>query len=507
MFTAPVIEATQAQASPVSVTLFGAIPGDGLDDSSAISAALAAHEEVYLPPGIYDVAKTLYIPSRRRLTGAGMDAVTIRLMAGTVVFRVDGQRNVLISGMTLERPTLFQNQREEMVFIYNGSKDVHLHRIRAFNSRSRAPSLLATQSENVAFTECEVSDTQMVIFEENAWQVYGSGITASSCRGVFIEDCSVVENRDMVAEWVAAGGTSSQKYNWYQAGAIQVSGSSHVVVRNNTVRTTGNGIDMGGAAPALVEGNDVDNCHETGIKCVNGANNQIVRNNRVTRCGIVAIWITPGNTNFAIRNCSIENNVIGQIGQGIGGNGYWNNWFNQTVPAGIHFHTALTTSQRSRDHVATGNRFYETSAMRSPGVMIQTGNRGAFNITQSDNSVINDAVTPPLAAPPSSTGYQLPVRVPVNTATFSDSFSGPAGDPGPDYEVRNGSAFTVASGAIENTGTGLNIAVVPSVTLPDAEGYARGERFTAAVDLLVPNNAAASAPAFGLVLNFQNPEN
>ena len=495
-----------AWAAPVDVTTVGVFPNDGLDDSAALTQALQTHEELFFPAGVYDIAQTVYIPSRRRLTGAGRDLVKLLQPTARVFFRVEGQQNIRIEEMTLERPTSAQSSREEMIFIYAGSRDVELHRLRVHNARSRAPSLLAINSYDIAFTACEITDTQMVIFEENAWQVYGSAISCTTSTGVFIEGCVATESRDMVAEWAAKPAAERTKYNWYQAGAIQVSSSSHVVVRNNVVTTSGNGIDMGGAAPALVEGNLVDQCHETGIKVVNGANNQVIRNNRVTRCGLIGIWITPGSTNVSARSCLVEGNILGQIGQGIGGNGYWSLWFNETVPAGIHFQTSTTAGQRSRDHVVTGNRFYETASMRIPAVMIQPGTRSALNVIESDNLVMAGP-TPALSAPPASSGYALPPLVPVNIERFTDSFTRADGPVGGAYAVPDGAPFVIIGGALQNGGAAQNLIVVPSVTLPDASAYALGERFNVSVDMVAPNNAAASVPTFGVLLNFQDSSN
>ena len=503
---AAMLAASPLLASAVDVTTLGVFPNDGLDDSAALTRALQTQEELFFPAGVYDMAQTVYIPSRRRLTGAGRDLVILRQPTARVFFRVEGQQNIRIEEITLERPTSAQSSREEMIFIYAGSRDVELHRLRVHNARSRAPSLLAINSYDIAFTECEITDTQMVIFEEDAWQVYGSAISCTTSTGVFIEGCVATESRDMVAEWVAKPVAERTKYYWYQAGAIQVSSSSHVVVRNNVVTTSGNGIDMGGAAPALVEGNMVDQCHETGIKMVNGANNQIIRNNRVTRCGLIGIWITSGSTNVSARSCLVEGNVLGQIGEGIGGNGYWSLWFNQTVPAGVHFQTSTTAGQRSRDHIVNGNRFYATASMRTPAVMIQPGTRSALNVIESDNLIIAGP-TPALSAPPASSGYTLPPLVPVNIERFTDSFTRADGPVGGAYAVRDGAPFMIIGGALQNGGAVQNLTVVPSVTLPDASAYARGERFNVSVDMVVPNDAAVSVPTFGLLLNFQDSNN
>ena len=77
-----------AWAAPVDVTTVGVFPNDGLDDSAALTQALQTHEELFFPAGVYDIAQTVYIPSRRRLTGAGRDLVKLLQPTARVFFRV-----------------------------------------------------------------------------------------------------------------------------------------------------------------------------------------------------------------------------------------------------------------------------------------------------------------------------------------------------------------------------------------------------------------------------------
>ncbi len=61
----------------VSVRDFGAV-GDGVaDDAPAFAAALAAHEQVFVPPGTYRLAAPVDVPPRRHLVGAGRDLAVL----------------------------------------------------------------------------------------------------------------------------------------------------------------------------------------------------------------------------------------------------------------------------------------------------------------------------------------------------------------------------------------------------------------------------------------------
>ncbi len=389
-------------AAPVDVTTLGVIPNDGNDDSSALTAALQNNQELFLPAGVYTFNSTVYIPSQRRIAGAGKDVTTIQLGADTVAFRIEGSNNVKVSGMTINRP--FDNSVEEAIFVYSGALHVHLDNMRVTNQRSRAAAFVFNTTTNCAVTNSEFIDVQRRIVEDGSEQVYGSGITFNGCAGVHVENNTVTETRNLAL-------TNSTKYNWYQAGAIQVSGCRQAVVRNNRITLTGNGIDVGGTLHAIVEYNQVDNCHETGIKLVNGSSNQIVRNNYVTRCGLVGIWMSPGSENLAIRDCIVEDNVLGQIGQGTGGNDYWDGWFNSTVPAGIHMDSASTTAQRSQNLTVRNNSFYDNASMQN-AVIIRPGGTSAQNVTQTNNQVLAGALPSPGLPPSFPDQFELPALKP-----------------------------------------------------------------------------------------------
>jgi hypothetical protein len=109
---------------------------------------------------------------------------------------------------------------------------------------------------------CTVLDTQRQILEMSdndttlAVQVYGSGITCSLSDEIVVYSNEVLETRDLT--------TTSLKKNYYQAGAIQISGSTRALVACNHVDRTGNGIDAGGATTVTLQNNIVNNCHEAG---------------------------------------------------------------------------------------------------------------------------------------------------------------------------------------------------------------------------------------------------
>jgi hypothetical protein len=77
-----------ARAVPLSdrtnVCSYGAIPNDGLDDTSAINNAINAGRSIYFPPGTYNYAGSMNLPANTsyRLYGDGPDVSTI-IFTGT----------------------------------------------------------------------------------------------------------------------------------------------------------------------------------------------------------------------------------------------------------------------------------------------------------------------------------------------------------------------------------------------------------------------------------------
>lgn len=67
----------------VSATEYGAVPNDGLDDSTAINNALATNKRIYLPPGTYNLSNSIVLPEGGVLRGASSESV-ILLFNGSV---------------------------------------------------------------------------------------------------------------------------------------------------------------------------------------------------------------------------------------------------------------------------------------------------------------------------------------------------------------------------------------------------------------------------------------
>lgn len=387
-------------AAPVGfldVSEQGVLPSDGVEDAARLLELLREHRSLYFPPGDYRLDQAVYAPSGSQFRGAGSGETRFVLGTDTVAFRVEGVAGVCFRDFTIERP--FDNSREEMIFVYSGASNVRLQGLRSVNNRSRAPSFHFNTVSGCSVVDCHTINDQRRIFEDGRDQVYGSGITFNSSENIVISHCSVVETRDLTMP-------DNPYVPYYQAGAIQTSSCRNVRILHNRVLRSGNGIDAGGTDDCLIEGNVLEELHQAGIKLVNGSKNQIIRANHVTRAGITAIWLSPGNTDLPVTDNLVEENIVVATGQGIA-EGRWEGWFTNTVPSGIHVDEASSLEGRSHDNLIRNNTFYENEQMLF-GAIVRPSTFQAYDITLENNVLSNEPAPPPPSSPPVDVGFCVP---------------------------------------------------------------------------------------------------
>lgn len=93
----------------INVTDYGAVPNDGLSDTTAINAAVAAGTSVYFPPGSYNYTGRITLPTLKsyRLYGDGPGVSIIAFTgptAGIYALNV-GQNTLNVEGLTLRANT------------------------------------------------------------------------------------------------------------------------------------------------------------------------------------------------------------------------------------------------------------------------------------------------------------------------------------------------------------------------------------------------------------------
>jgi hypothetical protein len=136
----------------------------------------------------------------------------------------------------------------------------------------------------------------------------------------------------------------------------------------------------------------VENIHETGVKLVNGTNYTSVTLNTIKKCGITGIWLSCGAapTYAKVHHNEANDNDLYEIGQGIGGSGYWLGYFGWS-PAGICVDNAPTTALRCEYNVIRNNDLYNNSSIKSPastyGVYVNTASVAPYQTTVSNNTI------------------------------------------------------------------------------------------------------------------------
>lgn len=404
------LAATLLHAAPVDVTTLGVTPDDPFDDSVTITAALASHADLYFPPGVYRINTTVYIPSGRSLHGAGMYATTFELGADTVAFRVDGRTDVFLDNFGIDC-SAFDNSLNEAIFVYNGSERVQLNQLYIVNRRSRAPATRFISSNDCAVRHCVIIDSTRLIWAEPepvapgdppmAWQCYGSGITFSSCDGVVVEFNRVDETDDHFAVMTNPPPPYYDRY--LQASSIQVVACTDALIQYNSMRNSGQGIDVNATVGALIRGNVIDNIQSHGIKLVHSAADQRLVGNWLRHCGRYAIILGPDNDEATV-NSTAEHNIFVGTGKGVG-EGWWNPDGTADRPACIFIGQAQTPGMGSHDCLIVGNRSYDndklTTAVADPVVVIRDrdGTYGAYNITTEDNLLMSGPAPDPAEFP------------------------------------------------------------------------------------------------------------
>ena len=125
------------QAAVYNITDYGAIADDGLDDLSAIHAAISAAgvgDTVYAPTGVFDISGSVVLKSDLKFLGAGRDATTLKYKAtgggsnNAVLF--DTVYNAEMANLTVDGN--MNRSLRTGVFLYRGNyyNSVHDTRIK-----------------------------------------------------------------------------------------------------------------------------------------------------------------------------------------------------------------------------------------------------------------------------------------------------------------------------------------------------------------------------------------
>jgi hypothetical protein len=273
-----------AQASPAcSVTAYGAIAGDSVDDTAAIQASLSSGcGVVSLPSGTYIVSDTLRVPSGGGLKGAGTlrqaaDVVTI-LNADTV----NGNSDITLDGFKIAKD-----------FVNNSLADgLRLERVDGATVKGLEITGVSARSGIELLRSSDFTVTRNYLHGYSADQTGaladGDPISIDSIYIRLSSGGTVSHNR--IEDMVGGPGLQSD--------GIFVTGDD-VVVEYNVIRNVGEAVDVGAADNVTVRYNRATDISGWGLKIGNGSSNSVITRNYVERAQLAGIVVFNGASTIA----------------------------------------------------------------------------------------------------------------------------------------------------------------------------------------------------------------
>jgi hypothetical protein len=317
---------------------FGAV-GDGIaDDTDALQDALDTGQPVSVPVGVYRITDTVDLRSGSELSGVAGSEIVLETGAR---IQGDGISEVALTGLTLRRPVTTTAYGNEMVRVYR-SDHLVLSGLTLLDHREYSPAIeIAGRWEDTsADTLCHditIDDVTVTDYQRESTDgtyVQGTGISVAACANFSVTGSIVTDTQGLVPVG----------QNNFQGAGIQIISSIGGIIDGNTVTYAGQGIDIGGGhnipdrttadlAQTTLTGfrgtresqftnNVVSDIWGPGIKLVNGASDNDIRGNEVTRAGLTAIWISPGTNSprdlTVTEGNLIEDNTVIDPGEGFG---------------------------------------------------------------------------------------------------------------------------------------------------------------------------------------------
>jgi len=301
---AMVWQCPDAQAALIDVTAFGAIPNDGLDDRSAIQAAIASAssgDTVLIPTGQFHISNSIIPKSGITLAGGGRDVTTILptvgMSASMVRLQASGPTpapsNVQLTGFTIDG-AMSTTVRQGIEATSTTGLNINGLRVQNLDGGVFGPHGIYF-SANV--TNSVISGNEFL----------NIGVGHSFGGGIRIEGGSnFVEIVDNVIDQTGRGGIFTKQ-------------STHAIIRNNTVTGsggTGLGIELfDNSNFSIVEDNQIDHwlsldkTHFTavrrnvisdtsgivkfaGIEMATGGSNNIFTDNTINQGALIGISLS-----------------------------------------------------------------------------------------------------------------------------------------------------------------------------------------------------------------------
>ncbi|WP_091032897.1 right-handed parallel beta-helix repeat-containing protein [Microbacterium oxydans] len=292
-----------AHAFACSVVDFGAVAGDGIDDTTEIQAALdAGCGPVDLPAGAYLISATLTVPSGGGIVGPGVlhqtaDVTTI-LNSNTAA----GNSDITLDGFVIDK-NFVDNSLADGIRIER-STDIVVSGVEIIGISARS---------GIELLLCDtfaVSDNYLHDYSATATGVLGDGDPVS-IDSIYIrssDNGTVSGNR---IEDMDAGPS-------LQTDGIFVSNAVGVHVTDNEIRNVGEGIDLGNTEDVLVDYNLIEDAQAFGLKVGNGSIDSTFAYNTVARAQMSGVVVFGGASTVAgngpTENITVDRNVITDTG-------------------------------------------------------------------------------------------------------------------------------------------------------------------------------------------------
>lgn len=346
-----------------SVTDFGAIPHDGVDDSPAFQRAVNTAREVVVPAGDWNIATVVNVPSNTRIRGVGAAS---RLVAST-----PGMYAMLDAVGPGDTP-VYDVAVDSLGFLGTSEPWKHAFRTR-WGQRIRFADNVAVR---VGIINVDNSSEVEVIRNT------GSDRVAEGHHGI---DLNFARNVQVIANHVTDYGIGIQWWGGWadpaHPGFSRAKLTGGHTIANNLVHRTGGGIWGANGEHIVVSGNDVLGCSDVCLDAEGSDNVRFVGNwARYAGTAVLATFFYSTNVVF-------ENNTVEQDGRRWGSHeaaGHLEQpWRTMFWQFGRHDDPGdISVELRN-------NRFTYTPTGGGVGLMLKESSR---SLTIADNTMTNTAL-------------------------------------------------------------------------------------------------------------------